>query len=65
MITPSIYNTIEIGNILSMLTTIYNHNNSNSSNNFRYFRLISFLINNRLDYFKQFIKYEINDILRY
>lgn len=35
---------------------IYNYNDNNSNNNFKYFKLISFFINNGLNYFKQFRK---------
>lgn len=35
---------------------IYNHNNGNSKNNFQYLKFISFFINDKLSYFKQFTK---------
>lgn len=45
MIRSSIFINTKIGNILSLLMETYNYNNSNSSNNFRRSKHISFIIN--------------------
>lgn len=38
------------------MTEIYNHNNSNSNNNFKGLKFINLFIRNRLNHFKQFTK---------
>lgn len=52
----SVFNNAEISNILSLLMKIYNYNNSNSGNNSKCSKLISFSINDRSGHFEQLTK---------
>lgn len=43
-------------NVDENIIKTYDHNNSNSSSNFKRFKLISLFIKNKSSYFEQFIK---------
>lgn len=76
MMIPSVFDDAKIGDVLSLLTEIYDYNDGGNGSNSRYSKLNSFSINNRLCHFGQSTKavmmiqsifndVRIGDILRY